>query len=121
MARIEIDNGNSGLVARNAINGMTNELYAAINVPIKFSASANITYGLAANTFLETVCVSVVSGTPTIKLGTISDAADLISEQTLNGFNVFKIESYYASAQTIYFTVSGGVINIRLNLTNSCV
>lgn len=120
MAKQSITNGESGLSARNKINENFTELYNAIPSPIKLNGvNANTIQEIQANTFIDTLSVNVVSGSPLIKIGTVSNAADIVDEQVFTGFNKIQVDKYYSTTQNIYITISGGVVNIRIDVLNS--
>ena len=115
-----INNDEQGLSVRNKLNGMFTELYASVSTPIILSnISENITQIIPANTNIESLMISVISGTPTVNIGTSSGNGDVLITSLLDGINDFEIDSYLATEQTLYINVSGGVISIRINVTTS--
>jgi hypothetical protein len=115
-----INNGEQGLSVRDKLNGMFTELYTSVSTPIILSSiSVNTTQVIPANTNIESLMISVISGTPTVNIGTASGNGDVLITSLLDGINDFEIDSYLATEQTLYINVSGGVISIRINVTTS--
>jgi len=115
-----ITNGDSGLNILNQLNSMFTELYASASTPIILSnVSENTIQVIPANTNIESLIISVISGTPTVNIGTASGNGDVLITSLLDGVNDFEIDSYLATEQTLYINVSGGVISIRINITTS--
>jgi hypothetical protein len=115
-----INNGESGLTVRGKLNNMFSELYGSVVTPIKLSnISENITQIIPANTNIESLMIGVISGTPTVNIGTSIGNGDTLITSLLDGINDFEIDSYFATQQTLYINVSGGVVSIRINITTS--
>lgn len=115
-----INNGESGLSVRNKLNSMFAELYGNTPVPIKLpGVSGNVSQLLTGNTFLSTLEVGKVSGTPILKVGTTPGGEDLLPSVEIVNFMQSNTQLYCATSQTIYFTLSGGTINIRLDIINN--
>lgn len=123
MSQTTINNGDGGSVARAAINNNFTELYAAIPTPIKLSGqSADTIIALPANTWLNYILITVTANSPTIKIGTVANAGDIMEEMTsMAGSYKIQIDKYFSSAQNIYFTISGGTISARIDITKSAL
>lgn len=120
MAQQIINNGETGLVVRTKLNEMFSELYGNTPVPIKLPGiSGNVSQLLPDNTFLATLEVGKVSGTPLLKVGTTPGGEELLPEIEIANFMQSNAQLYCATSQTIYFTLSGGVVNIRLDIINN--
>ena len=118
----QINNGQKGLSVRNALNSMLAQLYASISMPLKLAnVSSNTQQVIPANTFLQavSVSVSVISGTPTINIGTTGNGGEVIPTSELSGFTKFQIDQYFAAQQTLYITITGGTVSIRMDVLNS--
>jgi hypothetical protein len=123
MAQIVINNGDSGLVVRNALNGMFAELYGAIALPIKIAGlTTNYTQPIAANTLVVSGAVRWISGSVTIKIGSTGGGSDIMPSMTLTsaGLVPLIIGQYFGSAANIYITLTGtGSVNVRFDqITN---
>ena len=83
--------------------------------------SADFTKSFDADTAIDGIDFMWVSGTPNVKVGTSALANDVISGRTpLSGDPSRNLVSeYYLSAQTLYFTVTGGTVNIVINYRNN--
>jgi hypothetical protein len=123
MAQIVINNGDSGLVVRNALNGMFAELYGAIALPIKIAGlTANYTQAITANTLVVSGAVRWISGSVTIKIGTTAGGSDLMPSMTLSSATLVPliIGQYFNGTGNIYITITGtGSVNVRFDqITN---
>lgn len=117
MSQQTINNNDTGLVIRTALNAMFTELYGAIPVPIKLPGEmGNFSQLIPANTFLAVISISATNGTPVIRIGTTPNGTDVLTDTTINGFNQVQQDAYYVTDTTLYFTLSGGIVNIRLDV-----
>lgn len=122
MAQIIINNGDSGLTVRNALNSMLTELYAAIIVPIKIpGVSVNAIQALPANVFIEQISIVPVSGSPTIRIGTTPNGTNILADTVISSFQAVLVQSYLASSSNLYITFSAGsgVLNFRIDTLNN--
>ena len=120
MSQIIILNGMSGLVVRNAINSMNSELYSAIVTPLKLPGiNANTQQTFQANTYLSSIFILGVSGTPTIRIGTTPNGQELCPDIQPVGSNEISIQQYFSAGATIYITLSGGVCSLRIDSINN--
>ena len=120
MSQQIINNGESGLVVRTKLNDMFSELYGNTAVPVKMPAiGANTTQVISANTFLQSLEVVKVSGTPILKIGTSPGGEELFPQMEITGFSQSNAQLYCPTDTTLYFTISGGVVNIRLDVINN--
>ena len=115
--RQEINNGDSGLSVRNAINAMTLELYSAITLPIKLpNVSVNTNLIVPENTFVDKLGITIISGTPSINIGTTPNGGEILNGEysTIN-----LIQTPYPNQVTYYITISGGVASFRFDVINN--
>lgn len=123
MAQIVINNGDSGLVVRNALNAMMAELYGAIALPIKIAGlTTNYNQAIAANTLVVSGAVRWISGSVTVKIGTTGGGSDIMPSMTLTsaGLVPLIIGQYFGTTGNIYITITGtGSVNVRFDqITN---
>lgn len=122
MAQQVINNGESGLNVRNAINGNFTELYNNLLLPIKIPAiNSNTNQAIASNVFITMISIARVSGACTLRIGTSPNGEELMSDTVIDQFYQVVTNFYSASASTIYFTFSGsaGVINVRMDVISN--
>ena len=120
MSRVIINNGDSGLTVRNALNSMTSELYAGIIVPIKYAnQSANFTASIPADTWVEQIFITPQSGVPDIKIGISIGGSEILDTSLIGNYSPILVQQYFGSATTLYFTPSGGAINVRIDIITS--
>ena len=122
MARIVLVDGISdptngkGSVILAALNSMFTELYAATNVVSKFPAvNSNQTLAIAADTYISSVFIRKVSGTPIVKIGLSAGTDEILEDTTITDFLKNDINILYASSATYYITITGGTVNIRFD------
>lgn len=119
MAQQIINNEESGLNVRNAINQNFTELYGSLLVPVKIPGiSSNTNQALGSNVFLSRITVTRISGGATLRIGTTPNGQDLLSDTVISGFMPIQEDMYFAAVSTIYFTFSGsaGTINVRMDI-----
>jgi len=117
-----IQNGESGLNVRNALNGMLQELYNSIATPVKLPGeNVNFTQVFPANTKLQQVSMVALEGTPTIRVGTTPNGHDLVEDTVVDQSNDYVLQYYCKQATTVYFTfVQGpGTISARVDVINN--
>lgn len=120
MSQQVINNGETGLAVRTKLNEMFAELYGNTPVPIKIpGVTGNISQLLTDNTFLATLEVGKVSGNPVLKVGTTPGGEELLPEIEVTNFIQTTAQLYCPTSQTVYFTLSGGTVNIRLDVINN--
>jgi hypothetical protein len=88
------------------------------------SKSADFTESIAADTKIESIDFVWVSGTVSVKVGTSASGGEIISGRTVtntkNSFNPLGgASAYFGSSGTLYFTISGGDIDIIINYRNN--
>lgn len=118
MAQIIINDGDSGLTARDALNSMFAELYGSIISPIKIPGiSSNTSHAVAANAYLQAISITPVTGTATIRIGTAPNGTDIMPDTLINAFQLITVQEDFPGAATIYitFTSGTGTLNFRLD------
>lgn len=117
MAQIPINNGQSGLVVRTALNSMFAEIYGAIVLPLKINgATGNTQQLIPADTYLQAIYISATAGTPTIRIGTTPNGEEICPDVQPGSFQPVLVQQYFSSGATLYITMSGGTVNIRFDV-----
>lgn len=124
MAQQLIENSESGLDVRNALNSMFTEIYGLLSgqQPIKIQgASANFSQAILANTYIVDMQVRPLSGTPTLRVGLTPNGQEIMDDTVINAAQAVVIQLYFANAGLLYFTwTSGsGQVNIRINIISN--
>jgi len=122
MAQQIINNGDSGLIAREKINGNCTELYGALVLPLKLPGmSANANQAIAANNLIVVISVTPVTGTPTLRIGITPNGQEILLDTLINKFTKVQADQYFSASGTVYFTFSGsaGEINVRMDILNN--
>jgi len=84
-----------------------------------YNQNATFTQAFAADTKIDAITIRYVSGTPIVKIGeTIGSDQIMLQDTIVSGidYNVGWGKSYPAS-QTLYFTLTGGVIHVTIEYT----
>lgn len=118
MPRIPINNGDSGLTVRNAINSMTQELYASLTVPIRMkNVQANAAQAIPADSQVMKISVVGTAGAPTIRIGITPNGQELLPDTAIGAqFPPIITEEYFPADGNIYITFSNaGTILVRID------
>ena len=78
--------------------------------------NANFTYSLAAGYKLIGIDFTKISGTPVVKVGETLGGEEIKPGTTIVGIDLNPIRLKYASTKTIYFTISGGTVEVELQI-----
>jgi hypothetical protein len=117
MARIPINNGQSGLVVRTALNGMFTEIYAAIVLPLKLNGiNSNTQQVIPVDTFVQALYISTTAGAPFIRIGTTPNGEEICPDVNPGAFQPVAVQQYFATGSTFYITISGGTVSIRFDV-----
>jgi hypothetical protein len=117
MAQQQINNGESGLSVRDKLNGMFNELYTSLILPMKYTGVSNNTIlALPANSYVKAIFLSKIDDAPIVRLGTTPNGQDLMPDTYIDDFNQVTVEQYFANPSSLYITISGGEMNIRVDI-----
>lgn len=81
--------------------------------------SANFTQSILANCRVLSIDFKVTAGTPLIKVGTTSGGEELIFSETLTANAMRPVAEFFASAGTMYFTISGGTVDVNILVIKS--
>lgn len=116
-----IQNGESGLDTRNAINGMLEELYGSIATPVKLPGeSINFQQAFPLNTKIVGISLVAMIDNPTVRIGTTPNGQEIMPD-TVVGDSMDDVLQYYCKvATTLYFTfTTPGTINVRVDVINN--
>lgn len=120
MAQQIITLGERGDAALSAINGNFTELYSTITQPLKFKLqAANFQPTIPANTYVDAIFVALANGSDpaTVRIGTTPNGTELSEDFTPDGTGQeVDIKENFPVDTIIYFTISGGTVNIRVNI-----
>lgn len=81
------------------------------------SVSSSSNFELPVKSILHAIDIRFVLGAPVVRIGTTNGGNELVSDRNiLTGFDKnIPVRKSYPQAQTIYFTVSGGTVNILID------
>lgn len=120
MARINILNGQSGLDVRTSLNSMFTELYNAIAPKTEIpGASTNQEISILENTYVAKIFMRMTpgsSGTPNVTIGTTGGGDDVFPASDIPTFAEVDYSEYFLDSANLYFTITGGTVDIVLIL-----
>ena len=113
---------NSGSLDRkityeNLVLAITGKLDNLITKYQDASKSAAFTRIIPANCKLDSIDFLKISGTPVVKIGTTLGGEEVLVETTINNSSSLNsLISYFEASDTLYISISGGVVTINFNL-----
>jgi len=121
MAYTPINNGDSGLIARNKINAMTAELYSGATQLLKVTnQSASFTVQIPANSYAWKLFLTKIgSGTTVAKVGTTPNGEEILPSVTVDNNNCPGNSTEIpvsTTAYNLYVTVISGEISASIFL-----
>jgi hypothetical protein len=123
---ISIPDGGGGWLSRkitreNLYKILADYIDQSIQTAKDKNKSSNFTKLLGSDVKLESIDFIWVSGTPNIKVGTSLGANDIISGRTPTSGNpsMNPLSDYFGSSTTLYFTITGGAVDIITNSRNN--
>lgn len=120
MGQTTINDGDSGLVVRTALNTMFGELYSALIVPTKIEGiTGNTSQSIAANSYIDYLAITATAGSPTIRIGTTPNGTEICPDIEPGNFSSITVQEYFSTNSTLYITLSGGTVNLRIGLLNN--
>lgn len=112
-----INDGDSGLTVRTNLNSMLQELYNNLPSVIAIkNANVNTNQVIAANSKVTTIDLAGVGGAPTVRIGLTPNGQEILPDTQIGNLQPVVPDYYSANGDTLYFTISGGVVNIRIGL-----
>jgi hypothetical protein len=74
------------------------------------------------NAFISKITLFSVAGTtPAIKVGTTAGGTEIMGLTTITDYHVLNLDQYWSGGGTLYFTISGGVCDIRIDLFSNYI
>ena len=103
--------------------GMNIKISASTGVvmpPVSSIAQMNqdgaFTYVMPANSYLYQVFAEILLSTPSVKIGTTAGGSDIYALTLINDSTLIPSTQFFAVDTTLYFTVSNGSANFRLDI-----
>jgi hypothetical protein len=107
--------GDTAYIMSGKVNANFAELYASLSPPIILSnQSGNISQAIVAKTNISKIYFGVASGSPSLKVGTVPNGNQIFDVMACPTEPVI-IEQFFSSSATLYFTITGGNINIQID------
>lgn len=107
--------------ALTVINSNFTELYNSLALPVRFAGvtGTSQSYAVPADTFIVKIDVINASGAPSLNIGTSPNGTDILPITVISGFQDINLSAYFQNAGMIYFSVSGGSVNVRLSVVKN--
>ncbi len=90
-----------------------------VSPPITVVALQNqtgaFTLALPANTYVYQIFAQILLSTPSIIVGTTVGGNDVVHTTIVNNAILTLLKQYFSAATTLYFTVTGGSVNLRID------
>jgi hypothetical protein len=89
---------------------------------VKYLAqSTSFTVAILADSWINFIYFNFVSGTPNVKIGTSAGGTQVMATQVITDETYYYLTKKYAANTTLYFTITGGVIDIRIDMRNNFI
>lgn len=88
---------------------------ALINAAVKSNftnVASSFNTPIPGNSLIEYIFFKLVSGSPIVAVGTSLGAEDIVSSRAVTSFRSVQVMEYNSTLTPIYFTVTGGVVDI---------
>lgn len=107
----------TGLSALNVLNSNFTELYGAITIPIKVqNQSASFFTNIPANSFIPFIFITALSGNPSVNIGLTPDGGEILPTYPVSPYLPVQAQQYFPTDGDLYFTITGGEVNIRIDV-----
>lgn len=98
-----IQNGESGLNCRNSINSNFEQLFGDAPIQLENANETTIII-IPANTFIASLSIIQVSGTPVMSAGTSEGGGEILDVTDITGFTQVQFQQYFENEGTIWIT-----------------
>jgi hypothetical protein len=85
------------------------------------SVTGNISYSELEITFIKQITFKTISGTPTVQVGVTLGGSEIMPATGVNVFLQVNSEYPFLADGSLYFIVTGGVVNIRIDQINNFI
>lgn len=97
-------------------------LSGAGDTPIKLqNKSTNTSCTVDANTYIKGILAVQNSGTPTLKIGKTPNGEEVMPQTNIVGSMPFPYVEHLTSQTTLYLTISGGNISVRIDISTNAI
>ena len=79
------------------------------------NVTGNVSCSFPAINWIDSIFIKTISGTPTIQIGTTLAGSDILPTTPVNDFLYEKTEYPFKTDGALYFVITGGNVNIRIN------
>ena len=77
--------------------------------------SSAFTLDIPANTFIYQIFTKILLATPSIRIGTTLNGEEILPETLVSNGIVTLLTQYFVAATTLYFTITGGSVDLRID------
>lgn len=108
----------TGQAALNVLNSNFTELYSNLPQVLKLpGVSVNTAQAINADTMVTLIAMSGTAGAPIVRIGLTPNGTEILPDTAIGNSQPDIVTQYFPAAGTLYFTVSGGTISIRIEFT----
>jgi hypothetical protein len=87
------------------------------NEPLRLlNVTGNQSQAISVDSFVNTIFVKTVSGTPSIKIGTTPNGLEILDTTDVNTFQTVMAQLPFTTSGTLYFVILSGNVNISINI-----
>lgn len=109
-----------GTDAAAIINGNFSELYGALQPPVKLNGvNVNTQQPLLANSKVIEIDMSGTAGAPLVRIGLTPNGQEILPDTLIGNSQPVEPGYYSQNGDTLYFTVTGGTISVRMVIINN--
>lgn len=98
------------------LQAQTNISMPPISVISAINKTADFTITIPANTYIYQIFNELVLDTPLLKIGTTPDGIEIYTQHTISSNFTITLNQYYSTQTVLYFTMSAGALNFRLDV-----
>lgn len=107
----------TGQAALNVINGNFTELYGNLQPPVKLlGVNANTQQAIPAGAKVVGISISGTAGAPVLRIGITANGTEILPDTSIGNSQDVQPDEYFQNAGNLYFTLSGGTVNIRIDI-----
>lgn len=112
---VQVPNGAGWITSRMNFNDF---IAGVAGAPIRgYNQSGNFNFPIPANTLVTSAYVFIVSGIPTVQIGITDMGTEILEPTLLSDDTPISISQKYSSSGNIYFYVTEGEVDVRLDIT----
>lgn len=126
MAQQIIENNETGIAVRTALNDMFTELYSAVipfNPIVIKPLSANTNVSVPAGILINQIYLIPETGVVNLRIGITPNGQEILADTVINFFQPIQAQQYFEAPGTLYFTFTSGSgsLNVYIYYINNLI